>query len=118
LAGFRDFVPHIFWRLRSKRYAALVFGDSDFDALAWADDPNEAVALDGLLVDGRELHPTSITIRELDRQRRDAERYSRQTAMFGREGQELLAAGSVAIVGVGGLGCHVIQQLAYSHRKL
>src|ERR1035441_446287 len=29
LAGFDDFVPHIFWRLRAKRYLALVFGDND-----------------------------------------------------------------------------------------
>jgi hypothetical protein len=39
LAGFDDFVPHIFWRLRAKRYVALVFGENDFDALVWSNDP-------------------------------------------------------------------------------
>ena len=31
---------------------------------------------------------------------------------FGRDGQERLAAASVVVVGVGGLGTHVVQQLA------
>lgn len=41
------------------------------------------------------------------------ERYKRQTSFFGVDGQEKLEAILVAIVGIGGLGTHVIQQLAY-----
>ena len=37
----------------------------------------------------------------------------RQIALFGREGQERLRNTKVAIVGIGGLGTHVVQQLAY-----
>jgi molybdopterin/thiamine biosynthesis adenylyltransferase len=40
-------------------------------------------------------------------------RYSRNIALFGQEGQAKIAAANVAIVGVGGLGSHVAQQLAY-----
>lgn len=40
-------------------------------------------------------------------------RYSRQELLFGKEGQRRLQAVRVAVVGVGGLGCHVVQQLAY-----
>ncbi len=40
-------------------------------------------------------------------------RYARHMALFGAEGQERIAATSAAIVGLGGLGCHVAQQLAY-----
>lgn len=40
-------------------------------------------------------------------------RYARHVVMFGAEGQERIAATSAAIVGLGGLGCHVAQQLAY-----
>jgi molybdopterin/thiamine biosynthesis adenylyltransferase len=39
-------------------------------------------------------------------------RFDRQEAFFGKEGQEKLAASRVAVVGVGGLGTHVVQQLA------
>ena len=39
-------------------------------------------------------------------------RFDRQIAFFGREGQEKIRAASVAVVGAGGLGSHVVQQLA------
>lgn len=40
------------------------------------------------------------------------DRFERQERLFGREGQEKLRAAHVAVVGVGGLGTHVLQQLA------
>ena len=40
------------------------------------------------------------------------DRFDRQLRFFGREGQDRLAAARVAVVGVGGLGSHVVQQLA------
>src|SRR3990172_1864785 len=40
-------------------------------------------------------------------------RYHRQELLFGREGQAKLEACKVGIVGLGGLGSHVAQQLAY-----
>ena len=42
----------------------------------------------------------------------NTERYDRNILFFGKEGQDRLAAASVAVVGVGGLGTHVVQQLA------
>lgn len=41
-----------------------------------------------------------------------SERFDRNVRFFGLEGQERLEKASVAIVGVGGLGTHVVQQLA------
>lgn len=41
------------------------------------------------------------------------ERYSRNEAFFGAEGQGKIAAQRVAIIGLGGLGSHIVQQLAY-----
>ncbi|MBI4095180.1 MAG: ThiF family adenylyltransferase [Candidatus Liptonbacteria bacterium] len=40
------------------------------------------------------------------------DRFDRQVRFFGQPGQNKLASCSVAIVGVGGLGSHVVQQLA------
>ncbi len=40
------------------------------------------------------------------------DRFGRQTLLFARDGQERLAGCHVAVVGVGGLGGHVVQQLA------
>lgn len=39
--------------------------------------------------------------------------YSRQISFFGEDGQQKLSSLKVAIVGIGGLGTHVLQQLAY-----
>ena len=41
-----------------------------------------------------------------------SERYDRSIRFFGKEGQDRLAAAKVAVVGIGGLGTHVVQQLA------
>jgi molybdopterin-synthase adenylyltransferase len=43
----------------------------------------------------------------------DEDRFDRQIRFFGREGQEKIRALSVGIVGVGGLGSHLVQQLAH-----
>jgi len=40
-------------------------------------------------------------------------RYSRNEALFGQEGQRKIAATKVTVIGLGGLGSHVAQQLAY-----
>ena len=40
-------------------------------------------------------------------------RFDRQVRFFGKEGQERLADARVTVVGVGGLGSHVVQQLAF-----
>lgn len=42
----------------------------------------------------------------------DIERYDRSIRFFGKQGQERLGAAKIAIVGVGGLGMHVVQQLS------
>jgi hypothetical protein len=42
-----------------------------------------------------------------------SERYSRSEALFGAEGQRKIAATNALIIGLGGLGSHVTQQLAY-----
>ena len=39
-------------------------------------------------------------------------RFDRNILFFGKEGQKRLSNASVAVVGVGGLGTHVVQQLA------
>jgi molybdopterin/thiamine biosynthesis adenylyltransferase len=43
----------------------------------------------------------------------DDSRYSRNIALFGEEGQRKITATRVVVAGLGGLGSHVVQQLAY-----
>jgi molybdopterin-synthase adenylyltransferase len=44
--------------------------------------------------------------------KKEQNRFERQMRLFGAEGQAKLAGAKVAVVGVGGLGTHVVQQLA------
>lgn len=61
LEGFEEFVPHVWWRLKRKPYIALVFGQTDYDALAWIDNPNDSFEIEGILVNGNLLKPTNNT---------------------------------------------------------
>jgi len=66
LRGFREWVPHLFWRLRRSPYAALVTADQTFDALAWVETAERPEQVDRLeLDDGTVLTPTKRTLSEL-----------------------------------------------------
>ncbi len=105
--GLREFVPHVRWRLRKRPYFAVVVTHTDFDALAWMMDPEKPQHLDGIVVGDRAFQPTRLSSLVVD-----SERYDRNVRFFGQSGQDSLRAASVAVVGVGGLGTHVVQQLA------
>ena len=40
-------------------------------------------------------------------------KYDRQVLFFGKDGQEKIRSAIVTVVGVGGVGSHIIQQLAF-----
>lgn len=60
--GLREFVPHIWWRLKGCPYIALVFDPSSFDACVWLTNPVQPVELNALNMDGRVLRPTNLSI--------------------------------------------------------
>jgi hypothetical protein len=49
--GLREWVPHLFWRLGRRPYAAIVTAADEFDALAWIDSATSPVQLEGLRFD-------------------------------------------------------------------
>lgn len=57
-AGFDEFVPHVWWRLKGRPYLAVVVTPADFDGLAWLADPRRPQRLDGIIVDGTLRTPT------------------------------------------------------------
>lgn len=63
LYGFEDFVPHVWWRLGGKPYAAIVFSHSDFDALVWIDNPKNPQQLTEIIVGDRHLNPNALSLR-------------------------------------------------------
>lgn len=63
LLGLSETVPHMWWRLKRRPYAAIVVAPSGFDAMVWLDSPELPRALDYLAAGSRMLRPTNVTIR-------------------------------------------------------
>lgn len=61
LLGFKEFVPHVWWRLKSRPYIAIVASKSGFDGLAWISDPKTANYIDGIVSGGLEFTPTKLS---------------------------------------------------------
>jgi len=60
--GFKDTVPHMWWRLPDRPYAAIVVAPCGFDSLIWLKEPNSPECLTALRVDGEILQPTKMTL--------------------------------------------------------
>ena len=61
IAGFRDFVPHVLWRLKHLPYLAVVMTRTGFDGFAWKCDPDAPERLHGIQVGNRLLTPTNLS---------------------------------------------------------
>jgi len=58
-AGFDEFVPHIWWRLKGRPYAAIVVSESkSFDGIAWINDATTPVPVTGIETGSEVLLPT------------------------------------------------------------
>lgn len=64
MAGFDETVPHMWWRLPRRPYAAIVVSPYGFDSLVWSKDPRSPQSLTALRVDGEILKPTGMTLRD------------------------------------------------------
>src|SRR6185437_12668857 len=61
---------------------------------------------------GRGSVPSDRQNPEIIMNKRQENRFDRQLRFFGRAGQKRIQSAKVAVVGVGGLGTHVVQQLS------
>jgi hypothetical protein len=53
LCGFAEWVPHLWWRLRGRPYAAIVTAGETFDALAWIVAPQQPEQVRAVDITGR-----------------------------------------------------------------
>ena len=107
--GERVLMPSLFSRTRNCPHGALVLTATDCSARIWTNPSDEPKHLSRVVEVGRDL---SIH----DGQQRDVvipTQFDRSVRAFGREGQARLAALSIGIVGLGGMGSVVAEQLAY-----
>ena len=62
LWGLEQWIPHIWWRLRGRPYAAIVTAGQTFDALAWIDGADSPEQVEHLSADGLMVRPTGLTL--------------------------------------------------------
>lgn len=61
-AGFGEFVPHVWWRLKGRPYAAVVVAPTGFDALCWVTGPRTAQPLSYVQAGDIIHRPTGLTL--------------------------------------------------------
>jgi hypothetical protein len=59
LTGFQDWVPHLWWRLRGRPYAAIVTAARTIDAIGWIADPVVPEAVRRIDLDDGSHFPTT-----------------------------------------------------------
>jgi molybdopterin/thiamine biosynthesis adenylyltransferase len=115
LKGFEEFVPYVLNVLPKRPYGALVTTESQaVEGLMWNTEgkvsPISYVKVIGnnlrklITTSGKKLHKHEITNEKF---------HARQILAFDKGGQQKICNARVAIVGVGGTGSHVVQQLSY-----
>lgn len=73
-AGFEEFVPHIWWRLKHRPFVAVVVAKSGLDALAWVQNAQTPEPLRGIRVGGKMLLPTNLSWQSLQKDHERDER--------------------------------------------
>lgn len=63
--GLSEFVPHVWWRLKGRPYAAVVMASNDLDGLAWTLSPKECHVLAEVHVGRRSIKPTGLSIKAI-----------------------------------------------------
>lgn len=108
-----DFARYVRNKLPGRPYGALVLGERGYKGIAVADRREDLVLQ---LAGERSAIPRwldSTWIPETSRPFRDDDRYDRQIRALGPDGQRQLRALRIGVVGVGGTGSQVAQQLAH-----
>lgn len=64
MLGFREFVPHILWRLPGRPYVAVVLHERSLDGLLWALGERPAEQLEGIVAGGNDVAATRDTLKQ------------------------------------------------------
>ncbi len=110
-AGEQELMPRLFQRAPNRAHGSIVFGSEFVDSRVWMPTERAGVTCDRVLVRGRH---TSDVLTRFDRKSEAREsRFDRQVRALGDDGQRQVRAIDVGLVGLGGLGSHIYQQLKY-----
>jgi len=107
--GFQEFVPYIIDSIKGIPYATTVWGKQGVVGVCWSTWPQKEQDLRVTVV-GDTL---AVFDHHINSRHSDMRRYDRQIRAFGREMQPRISSLKVGVVGLGGTGSHIAQQLAY-----
>jgi molybdopterin/thiamine biosynthesis adenylyltransferase len=123
-SGIDDFgesvlIPKFQERVPDVPHGAIVFGRDSIAARIWLPDKNEPHYVDEIVIAGRALTfiPLGSTNHIDKAPSVSRQRYDRQILIFSEEIQDLIQSLKIAIVGVGGIGSQVLQQIAHLGTK-
>lgn len=113
--GFEEFVPYVLDSIPNKPYAALVTTEKgDFEGRSW-NIQGKCSYIFSVKIIGEQFNKIITTSGKKhlhDLEENDAI-YTRQILGFGKEGLRKIQKLKIALIGVGGIGSHLAQQLAY-----
>lgn len=109
--GERTLMPALFARADARPHGALVLTQSDCAARLWHPHETASVDCERIAEVGREV--ITHGLRHYKEDDDVPEEFDRSVRALGREGQASIAALTIAIVGLGGLGSIVAEQLAH-----
>jgi len=108
IAGLREFVPYVTDSLKGLPYAASVWGKNGISGSSWSNGskkPEELeVTIVGSILSKNPNKDSALPVPSL---------YDRQVRAFGPDTQSRIGSLKIGIVGLGGSGSHIAQQLAY-----
>lgn len=112
-SGERRLLPSIFGRVPGRSHGALVIGPTGFDARVWTslDERNPVGAISEIGRDVRRYNKTPKAALA-DEDRVDSI-FDRNVRAFGNAGQQVLQQLRVAVVGLGGMGSIIAEELAH-----
>lgn len=107
--GFQEFIPYVLESMPGRPYAATVWGDHTIYGEYFLPDGRRD-AIDSITVTGHKMSQLVSLSHDIDSQ---SPVFSRQLPWFTAEGQRQIGSLRIGIVGCGGIGSQVVQNLAH-----
>ena len=111
--GEKELIPKIRARIPNRYHGAIVLGRSSIDAKIWEKNGDQSSTIDLIKIIGEIIewvYPTSANVQN---KIKFEEIFDRQVLAFGEAGQRKVQQVTVGIVGLGGIGSQVFQQLVH-----
>ncbi len=112
-AGEAELFPKIQSRVPGQAVGAMVFGQNAVDARVWLPDQDGATPIDRVRVLSDRVQFIEASGSARRRPPENLEAFDRQVRVFTPAGQRLISRLLVGIVGLGGIGSHVLQLLLH-----